>query len=185
MTARYLLGDRRFEIEVLRYAYPRTEEATAFDGALNLDFGHETTANWLDMRVLLADGQRSREIRGEIMLTYEVLALTEWLEDVAGGDYNVMPFSGMELNPELEVTRLPARGPVLRVTIGPWFMDDDDFMMDFDADPLVLRMFAIDLRREIGPFPVRPPRALEVIRSRTALFRTLHRKDLSWRRYAR
>jgi hypothetical protein len=156
MTARYAVGRRSIEIEILGYAHPDGTDVNYFTRAPLRD---KYSLNWLNTRVALNEGPATWQVKAEVMLTWEVEALALWCERVAYGELGLWQQSGVEYTPEFEVVCRPCRPPRITVSLlwTPWI--NERVEVQLDADPLALRCFAAALRSELDKTP---PREIDI-----------------------
>jgi len=178
MTARYSLGSRSVELELLGYEYEFHDWRPPDD-----DYGQ----NWLQVRAKLSDGLDSREVTAGLMLTWEVARLATWLDEVASGNFNQFPYSGIEGYPGFEIEKRPSQTTFMKVSLA-WSPEyEEPLVVEFDADPLLLRAFASQLRSELQRFPIQLLRSDGVARREAAMVGRVFgtRADRHLRRWGR
>ena len=143
MTARLSVGDAVVEVTIEGYEFPDLEH----DGRR---ITNDYEANDLLLVVEGSDGRRRWRVPfNGCLFTWEVLELAHWMERAAAGARPKWSFAGVEMDPEFG---LSDDGMWLQVEFD---VTSADPPLRMRADPEAMRRFALELRREVTPFPVR------------------------------
>jgi hypothetical protein len=143
--------DGSFDLTILDYQFPELA-AKPYD------------SNWLLVRAAVKHPRGSWTATDPCLLTYEAVALAEWLDAVAAGTAADAGQSFLEPCLSLELREGPGEGLVLRVYFQhefrpPWALDlDDEAVLEVSAHADALRGAATALRAQLRAFPQRTER---------------------------
>jgi hypothetical protein len=151
--------DRALHLHVLSYEFPQADS--------------EWDANWLNVRIDVADGSRNWTATAPAFLHHEIVDLVEWLRALADGTLRMFERWGA-LEPLFEVEAEGAGEAVLlralfshefHPSFLSWYQADgatdeylDQVLVEFAPGALGLRRFADELEQELERFPRRSAR---------------------------
>jgi hypothetical protein len=132
---------RSLELQPLRYEFPVAD--------------NDWDANWLVVRITVADEQRRWSSTDPAFLTWDLRRLVRWLHAVAAGEPELVAYSALEPNLQLEASDAGMH-PKIQVHFGQEFTPPTGApSVLFAPDAAALHHFANALEGAMAAFPIR------------------------------
>ena len=144
----------RFELRVIGYEFPNLEHDR---------YGYDR--NWLQVELELRSGNSTLSYVDPCLLTWELIALKDWLASIAAGDVKQRRITFIE--PTLSLTALQLKPSiVIRLTLtvdklvpSPFDHSPEVHHLNLHATTEELRRAVAELSRMAASFPERPESA--------------------------